>query len=354
MKKFNYTLKITYAISVLMSISILFGCGQDAKIGLDPTDNIAPGVPTDITVKNIDGGAFINFKAPLDDDLLCVVATYDINGIERTTKASPFSNELLVEGFGKAGTYTVVLKSVDKSKNESTPVEVVVNPTTPPVENIFNSLKVIDSFGGIKLSWENETEANIIVEVSKKNGEEWESVENFYSNAKKGSGSLRGFEPEPITFRFRIRDRWDNYSNYKETNNLPILEEQLDKSKFKEVIPLSGDTEAMGALPIRNIWDGNNAVNCFHGIMDDVNRAITFDMGQVAKLSRFKMWQRTQAAAWIYSHNNLKRYDIYGCTEITEEMRNSGTEVNGMMLPDFEGWTLIKKLQLINLREIQE
>lgn len=329
-------------IFMLLSLICLMGCSQNEKIGLDPTDNVAPAVPTDILVENINGGAIISFTAPKDDDLLCVVASYVVNGIERSTKASPYTNKLRVEGFGTEGEYEITLKSLDKSKNESLPVRVVINPLTAPVELIFKSLKVVDSFGGVKLTWDNTTEVNIIVEAFKKDDDDWTSVENFYSSAKEGKATIRGFQPNPITFKFRIRDRWDNYSDFLETDNLPLEEVQLDKSKFRTVIALPGDSPSHGSLTIDKIWDGNTVSSCYHGSGNDINRTITFDMGVVAKISRFKMWQRTESAAWIYSHNNLKRYVIYGCNEITEEMRSGGWEdETGKVFPTFEGWTEI-------------
>ncbi|MEG1007980.1 MAG: DUF5000 domain-containing lipoprotein [Bacteroides sp.] len=329
-------------IVMLLSLICLVGCSQNERIGLDPTDNIAPAAPTDILVENINGGAIISFTAPKDDDLLCVVASYIVNGIERTTKASPYTNKLKVEGFGTEGEYEITLKSLDKSKNESAPVRVLINPLTAPVELIFKSLKVVDSFGGVKLTWDNTTEVNIIVEAFKKDDDDWMSVENFYSSAKEGKATIRGFQPEPVTFKFRIRDRWDNYSDFLETDNLPLEEVQLDKSKFRTVIALPGDSPSYGSLTIDKIWDGNTVSSCYHGSGNDINRTITFDMGVVAKISRFKMWQRTESAAWIYSHNNLKRYVIYGCNEITEEMRSGGWEdETGKVFPTFEGWTEI-------------
>lgn len=328
-------------IIALLGMFCLLGCGQEEKIGLDPTDSIAPAAPTNIEVENANGSAIISFKAPKEDDLLCVVASYMVNGVERTTKASPYVNKLRVEGFGKEGEYQVTLKSVDKSKNESDPVLVTVHPLIPPVELIFNSLKVVDSFGGVKIFWENETETNIIVEAFRQDGDEWTSVENFYSSAKEGKATIRGYDPEPVTFKFRIRDRRDNYSEFLETDNLPMEEVQLDKSKFRTVIALPGDAPSHGSLTIDKIWDDNNVSSCYHGSGNDIGRTITFDMGVVAKISRFKMWQRTESEAWIYSHNNLKRYVIYGCNEITEEMRNGGLEVEDVVYPTFEGWTEI-------------
>lgn len=350
MKKVNYKTIITGCQSViLLSMLCLTGCGQEERIGLDPTDSVAPGVPTNVSVENTSGGAIISYTPPKDDDLLCVVATYTINGIERTAKGSPYVDKLLVEGFGEEGAYEVMLKSVDKSKNESATVQVTVNPTTPPVKLIFGTLKVIDSFGGVKVSWENPTESNIIVEASRKADGDWVSVENFYSSVQEGQGSIRGFESVPVTFRFRIRDRWDNYSEYLETDNLPLKEEQLDKSKFQEVVALPGDSKVNGSYPIKKIWDGINGTKdgtFFHGSGGGIMQAITFDMGQTAKISRFKMWQRTETDAFIYSHNNLKRYVLYGCNEITAEMREGGYEGDdGKIYPTFEGWIKIMDVE---------
>lgn len=347
MKKIDYKSKLAtcYFAVLLGSMICLAGCGQEEKIGLDPTDGIAPAQPTDISVENISGGAIISYTPPKDDDLLCVMASYTINDVTMTAKASPYVNHLKVEGFGKEGTYEIKLKSVDKSKNESEPILVTVNPTTPPVVNIFNTLKVVDSFGGMRLTWENETETNIIVEVLQKDGDTWTSKENFYSNAKEGKASIRGLAPELITFGYRIRDRWDNFSEIKEQESLPLLETQIDKSLFREITALPGDASPHPSLPVRYIWDGNTVANCFHGSTGDIGKTITFDLGQIAKISRFKMWQRTESADWIYNHNNLKRYTIYGCNEITEDMLNSGKDVNGEILPTFEGWNKIMDVE---------
>lgn len=332
------------ACTIACCTLILIACGEEHKIGLDISDGIAPSSPTNIEVENTYGGAIISYKAPKDNDLLCVVASYEINGIKRTTKGSPYVDKLKVEGFME-GEYEVQLTSIDKSNNESEPVSVTINPLTPPVKLIFESLKAVSSFGGIKLAWENKGEENIIVEVFLESEDEWLSLENFYSNAEEGKATIRNLEPEPIKMKFRVRDRWDNYSDYMVDEFLPLAETQMEKSRFREVTPLPGDSPAMGSLPIRNIWDGNTVSACYHGTSDDIGRTITFDMGVKARISRFKMWQRTEAQAWIYSHNNLKRYVIYGCNEITEAMRNSGTEIDGLIYPTFEGWTKIMDVE---------
>ena len=188
----NISELVKYAFVTLLGTLCLAGCGQDEKIGLNATDSVAPGLPTNIEVENINGGAIIRYTPPKDDDLLCVVASYMINGVERTTKANIF------------------LKSVDKSQNESEPKTVSISPLTPPVEYIYESLKITDSFGGVSLTWKNPTRQNIILEVTKKENGEWVSLENFYSSIVEGQAKIRGLAAEPITLGYRIRDRWDN------------------------------------------------------------------------------------------------------------------------------------------------
>lgn len=332
-KIFFSTRKQIGILTFLILLS-LAGCKDNGELGLPPQDEIPPAPPTVIGTKNLNGAAIIYYKAPSDDDLLCVTASYVINDVDYTTKSSVYKDSLKVEGFGKKGDYTVILKSVDKSRNESTPVEVTVSPLESPVEIIFETLEVVASFGGIKVKWENANENSVIVGVSIKDSYgDWTSLENFYTNAQIGLGTIRGLDTIPITFGVSIRDRWDNHSQIFESTQIPLFEAQLDKSKFREVTQLPGDATPHGSLPVRNIWDGNTVSNCYHTAgTAGIGLFVTFDMGQLAKLSRYKMWQRTEAATWIYSHNNLKHYVIYGCEEITAEMRETGS---------LDGWTFL-------------
>ena len=70
----NISELVKYAFVTLLGTLCLAGCGQDEKIGLNATDSVAPGLPTNIEVENINGGAIIRYTPPKDDDLLCVVA----------------------------------------------------------------------------------------------------------------------------------------------------------------------------------------------------------------------------------------------------------------------------------------
>ena len=51
----NISELVKYAFVTLLGTLCLAGCGQDEKIGLNATDSVAPGLPTNIEVENING-----------------------------------------------------------------------------------------------------------------------------------------------------------------------------------------------------------------------------------------------------------------------------------------------------------
>ena len=351
-----------FNILFMLAMVTLISCSEDNERGLKPADGVAPAAPVVKNIKNANGEAVIFYEVPKDKDLLYVVATYNNNETSvRTTKASVYVDSVVVNGFGRAGTYNVTLKSVDRSGNESTPVEVKVEPTTPPVMAIYETLKPLASWGGIKLSWINETQANVIVTIKvKDNNDEWVDSESIYSNSYEGIGSVRGLEAVEQNFRIVVRDRFDNFSEEMPFTCTPWREEQLDRLKFKEVPRLPGD--CLLNQPLRNIWDGVKNIEgsgFLHGNARDgggIGRFVTFDLGKTTKLSRYKYYQRL-FERFTYNHNNIKEWKMYGCTEITDDMYNktdvsadvlggrfgeTADEYNAWVEDQIEGWTLIE------------
>ena len=327
--------EIKKGLVTLLVILTCFGCSDNSKLGLPIKESTPPTQPEVTTIRNINGGAVIHYKVPTDEDLLCISATYTINGKQYIAKSSAYVDSIRVEGFGKEGKFSIKLRSIDKNRNESAPVDVAISPKKAPVELIFESLNVQTGFGGIKVSWDNPTEANVIVSVSYKDDlGDWISQENFYTSSKKDMRSIRGFNTDPRMFGIVVRDRWDNYSKLLETEHTPYFEEEIDRSKFQATrSKLPGDCNIHGATSLPKLWDGSTALmDCLFTDNTGVQFPyVTFDMGQTAKLSRFKMWQLTEGT-WIYNQSNLRTYDVYGCNEITADMYETGS---------LDGWTLL-------------
>lgn len=311
---------------------LLSGCDEE-PIGQQPLDGIAPQPPTNVTVENLNGAAIIRYDVPKDEDLMYVKASYMINGKPMEARSSVYTNELKVVGFGDTLQYDITLTSVDRSRNESEAVAVKVKPLLSPVQLIFNSLKMFDGFGGVGITWDNPTEAEILVTFmvhDSTNPKEWiEAKEPLPTSVREGSTALRGFDTITMPFAVYIRDRWDNYSDTLIEVHTPLFEQELNREKF-EAVPIDVfDDTPYGGFYLSNLWDGkidgNNGFWHTNAVLD-MPVTGTIDLGVQAKLSRFKYWQRP---LFFYTHNNPRRFALYGCNDLSE------------VTSDLSTWTLL-------------
>jgi hypothetical protein len=333
-------IKIILSILSFSALVTFLGCSDidDIRKPLG-TDAEKPGVVSDIKVKNFPGGATITYALPKDPDLEYVVANYSINKKTAATsevKASHYSNQLTIEGFSDAGDYDVTLYSVDRSSNKSEPVVVKVAPESPPLRTVFKSLQLGVDFGGLNVAFANPAEAKLaIVVITKDNNGDYIPVETLYTQVKGGSFAARGFDTLSRSFGVYVRDRWDNYSDtiFKEVK--PLFEKQLDKTRFQEY-RLPTDEESGYGWNMPYLWDEKTTEPGFHTIpLSDREMPIhfTFDLGVVAKLSRFKLWERE--GDWLYKHGNPRKWVMWG----SEKAPN----------PDgsFTGWTKLMDCESI-------
>ena len=313
-------------IMILFSWLFLLGCTEESRLFVK-TDTVAPNTVSNVLVRNIPGGAVLKYDLPEDEDLLYVKAVYSLKeGIESEARASYFVDSLVVEGFGTEDPRTVQLIAVDNSENESEPVIVEIKPLEAPVVTISNSLSLIADFGGVTASWKNETKTpvSIVVEIKDEYGD-YIPLDVYYSSSEDGTASTRGMEAVSRDFRAFVQDKWGNTSMPLEVNLVPLFEEKFTMSKFG-ALSLEGDQGPGWGWVLTNLWDGN--INSgFHtepgtGVWP---HTFSIDMGQTGKISRVKLWQRTEGD-YVYKHGNIKRFELYGT--------NDGTNLN-----DWSTWT---------------
>jgi hypothetical protein len=218
--------KILFFIFLLMPV-LLWQC-TDVKDWHDPEDNVAPGSVSNVRVENINGGAKIKYTLPADNDLLGVKAIVFFKAENETRVfSSAFCDSILIEGAPDTNEYTVNLYVLDKSHNESAPVETSIKPLIPPVELVRQSLRMNPTFGGIYINWENTAESDIAISMYKKDSVgEFVLYDTYYSKTS-GYFSFRGLENTAQDFRFEIRDKWRNYSTPLDTVLTPLFEEEI-------------------------------------------------------------------------------------------------------------------------------
>lgn len=315
-----------------------YGCKEDLGITKPlANDKTAPGKIGAVEIENRAGTAKLVYKIPNDNDFLYVKAVYEIRpGVTREVKSSKTNDSLIVDGFGEAKEYAVTLYAVDNGENMSEPITVKVNPLTPPITTVFNNLNVINDFGGVGLIYNNPSNAELAFVVVKKDGGKESQVSAFYSKAKDGAFNVRGYPPSPVVFGIYLKDKFGNVSEtlYKEI--VPLEEVRLDRTKFKKYQLPNDIKELSAAWDSSKMWDNlfgeSQGFHSDGAVTNVMPLWVSLDMGVTARLSRFKEFQRTTNNSFIFNHNNLKRFEVWGSNDPTPD----GSWDNWILMGSYE------------------
>lgn len=320
---------------------LLFGAGlllnncKEETIGQYPTDGVAPQPVSNVRVDNLAGGVKLSYQLPDEEDLLYVQALYDLpSGKNGVTKTSAFTNSMLIKGFGKSQRQTIRLVSVDRSRNESEPVNVEIEPLDSPIYGILENLLVQESFGGFKLTWENEPKEDIVLGVLQRNDTtgEFKHLESFYTSEALAQKAVRGLDSTRATFGIYVRDTYENYTDTLLMSLKPYFEQEIPKSGFSP-LKLSARFNLHGTSgPMNMMWDGilndGDRYNYFYiATGNEIMPYFTFDMGVKAKLSRFRLWQRKY---YFFELHNPKQYEWWGTNNaiVAADAETQGWEEN--------------------------
>jgi len=308
------------ALFILTSFVLcMMGCKEEEPIGQDPVDGVAPGEITHPEVKNVPGGAVIYYQPPHDEDLLYVKATYTLKeGVVSEVRSSLYSDSVFVEGFGDTLRREVKIIAVDRSKNESRPATVSIQPLVPPVVTIGETLDLVPDFGGVHAYWENPTRAEIsVVLLVQDNNKDYVPLETFYSSARVGDAAKREMDTIPTNFRIYVQDRWENRSVPQDYTYTPIFEKKLDRLKLKEVRLPNDIQTIVGGWSISALWDDVTGVD-YNGLASEINQpwphSFTIDLGTLAKISRLRLFQRVNDA-YMFAEGNPRKFEVWGSAE---------------------------------------
>lgn len=261
------------------------------------TDKTKPLPVSNIQVSNFPGGAYITYTLPDSKNILYVQASYKINGVtSRQTKSSYYSDSITVSGFAKSQDYNVVLYTVTRAEVMSDSVVVTVHPDTPAYLQVLPTVKMVKDFGGVNVSCQNTTLANVgVVVIGLDSTNKLQIINQDYTNQDSINFSLRGYDTLPRQFGVYITDQWGNISDTVYSTITPIYEVQMNKSLFQPYVLPTDALTGFGWV-LTNLWDGNTGSPGYHTTQPILPliwpAVITFDMGQSAKLSRFTIWDR--------------------------------------------------------------
>lgn len=313
-------LKALFYTALLSIVGI--GCKQDVLNKPTVTNTNPPGTVSNVTVVNSNGNATLTYALPGDNDLAYVKAVYETSpGHPAEVKASQYTNNLTVVGFGDTLAHTVKLYAVNSSEVVSAPVTVTVNPLTPAIKLARRSLKVVPTFGGFGLTCNNPTSENlaIIPLVDTAGKGKWVQtvgMDNIYSNSPVITAIRRGQPAIPRPYAFVVRDRWLNYSDTLFVTLTPFFEQLLPKSTWSNYA-LPNDAVMLGSgNTVKAIFDGNFAPgwpNCLFTVENAATpQTVTLDLGSAHVFSRLLMNPYKELGNIYYTRGNLKDFEIWG------------------------------------------
>lgn len=335
-------MKITQLIYVFSLTVLLSACFEDVERKPAFVDSSAPSPVTEAIVENQPGGAIITYTLPKDTDLISVEARFKRGEQEVVKSSSIYSNKIVIEGLKSSQKVEIEIRAVDRSNNFSSPVIVSATPLEAPIDELFKSFRLVETFGGVRLEYNNEREVQVEFQLFKKektDGTYKYSSSAFVETSQRTGFNFRGFESETGDFAVVAIDRWNNISDTLYAKLTPINEQQLDRQKFKAVSPaIPNDTKDAFGWTLPNLWNGSIEGNGFHTGQLDPGVIITpynepfhvfsMDLGVTANISRLKFWQR-QSTSWMYAHGNPRNFEVWGIDQIPANYDGSS----------LEGWT---------------
>ncbi|MFV0565764.1 MAG: DUF4959 domain-containing protein [Flavobacteriaceae bacterium] len=350
---------------LLLPALLIVSCGEEEFVGQPGTDGVAPGVVSNVSVENINGGAILQYTLPSDKDIMYVEATYAVNsGLTRIAKSSKFIQNLLVDGFADVTEANVELRAVDYSGNKSEPINVTINPLTPPYKLVRESLEVTSDFSGVLLEWVNEYAAKIGITVLTENAlGEFVPFKTVYEDFSDYKENVRGMDTITQTLGFFVKDNYGNISDTLYGDYKPLYEIELDKSLWTALRLDTDIPQFANARRVEKGWDGNTDQNWSSAYVSTFNSGSkeylphhqTIDFGVNSRVSRFIMHG---VKNWGYERTGIKTFEIYGTNNETLIQRES----NGAYVwPDgddpnvtdnwreegLDGWDLISEFEII-------
>lgn len=321
-----------FSIILTILVGLLYACSEE-PIGQTPTDNIAPGGLTNVQAEGTPGGAIITYDLPDDEDLLCVKAVFLLkDGKMSEEKASVYVSSLEILGFGDTLSREVQLIAIDRSYNESEPITITVQPSSPPFVAVQKSLALSTAFGGIDVAMENPSEANIIICIDIEDDKgDYVNFDKIYTKQAASVFKIRGMEAVESNLRYYVTDRWGNISAQENITLSPLFEMRIPSSHIEPMTELT--TEFAWGWQLPALFDDNSGTG-YHTDQGSGEwpHHFVFDIDEGAiKISRIRIIQRD---GFEFQHGMPREFTVYGTNEFPTNSEFDYT--NWTKIGDFE------------------
>ncbi|MDR2037567.1 MAG: DUF4959 domain-containing protein [Bacteroidales bacterium] len=261
---------------VVFVTAIFFACSEEDRFGISSDDDTVPGVPTDVRVVPLDGGARIFYKLPSDEQLLQVVAEV----IEPTTgksfkfSASYYRDSLDVWALGEQREYTFNIWAETRAGKKSAMVPVTVTPKKSGIWHVKESLSLAPGFGALLIDWLNKLEQTIHLHVELDfllNGEP-RNVKAVYSSNLDSTRYIFGDLPHggTVSAKIHVEDIYGNSTDQLEVSNIDLLKDMKIPKREPNETPIWVLPKANDSIDWVPMCFGDGADGRINRVIDDV------------------------------------------------------------------------------------
>lgn len=358
-------MNIKHHIALLAACVLATGVISCKTESDDVREKVAPGQVTWAEYTPTNGGAWIKYGAPADEDFLYVRAEYTLdNGQVISRSSSVYTDSLSISGFGSVKPYDVKLYSCDYFANESEPYTLSVTPMEPNVVAVAATLTPRKGFAGIVVELQNPAmeSVDVYVDIEAQDGSGRKATRIFTSKLAEDKLMITDLEAIPYSVKMHVRDQYDNATEVVDYGSItPMTDYELAKDTWSFLSDdlLYGsywagskpDAEHLGMYSldsmknameyrydgsIHKFWDGvtdtgedrKKGMNSFFhsGFTENGGYPFSYfiNMGRKIKISRMRVWQRYD---YLYKQYGPKTFDIW--------ISNDSTPADGI-LSDWE------------------
>lgn len=289
-------------------------------------EDIKPQPIVTYSVTPIHGGAKITYSIPKDPNILYVMAEYERNGKTYIERASTHVNSLTIEGFNTLESVSTKLYTVNYHETKSDPKTVQFEPLESPVNLVRQSTEIIESFGGVRVKFNNPSKTQLGVRLMVDSLGKRLEKGLFYSSMASVMHFFRGFKSVETKFLLTYEDRWGNISDTIRFTGTPIFETDVPKpwDDLRSLIPYD-NTTSVNWGPFSGLCDGiipegNRDGKVYLSLGGSQGSSFTVDLKKVTKLSRMAMWPyiflEESPAYVIYHEVHIMEFEMWGIKDL--------------------------------------
>lgn len=322
---------------IIVFAGAIQACTKKVNEPISPSTG-KPGEVTEVTVKNMPGGATITYRIPNQAEVISVKAVYTLStGKQYEALSSMYDNSLTIMGFNDEQEHEVLLYTVNRAQEVSDPVKCTIKPMVSPLKLTAATVNIQEDFGGARFSWINELKSPLAFEMYTPDSlGRMTLVRVINSQVTEGSQALRGYPPVSREFGLVVKDNFGNRSDtiFPPGRKLtPLFEERLPKAGMS-VMKLANDQNFTN-------WEGSeqkmiddDLTSFGHSASSSLPAPFTLDLGVTAKVSRIVLFQRRFSDSY-YNWGNPRTFEVY--------VKTTAPSQSG----DWSEWTKVMETEII-------